>query len=163
MHPRRVVLPVLTAALALGLSGCGRENDDKAADPATSDTTTSSSPSASPTRETYPEFAPADYTYQLEVICFCPMTGPVEVTVADGKVTSATRLEKPGQGKPAAAFARLSINDIIAKANAPGIADAEVTWPDGQDHPTQVQLDQVERATDDEVTYLIKDVKVSAG
>lgn len=162
MHPRRVVLPALSAVLALGLSACGRENDDKAADPATS-ASGSPSPSASPTRETYPEFAPADYTYRLEVICFCPMVGPVEVTVAGGEVTSATRLEKPAQGKQAAAFARLSINDIIAKANAPGIADAEVTWPAGQDHPTQVRLDQVERATDDEVTYLIKDVKVSAG
>lgn len=163
MHPHRVLLPALTAALALGLSGCGRENDDKAADPARSETTPSASPSASPTRETYPEFAPTDYTYRLEVICFCPMTGPVEVTVADGEVTSATRLEKPGQGQQAAPFARLSINDIITKANAPGIADAEVTWPEGQDHPTQVKLDQVERATDDEVTYLIGDVRVSAG
>ncbi len=161
MHPRRAVLPVLPLVLALGLSGCGRENDEKAADPATSQSP--ASPSASPTRETYPEFEPTDYTYRLEVICFCPMSGPVEVTVAGGKVTSATRLEKPAQGKQAAPFARLSINDIITKANAPGIADAEVTWPDGQDHPSQVRLDQVERATDDEVTYLIGDVRLSAG
>ena len=162
MHPRRTALPVLAAVLALGLSACGRENDEKAADPATTESTTPTpTATATPTREAYPTFEPADYTYRLEVICFCPMTGPLEVRVVDGKVADAVQVAEPRT--KAAAFARLTINDIIAKANDPKNAKAEVTWPAGQDHPTRVRIDQIEKATDDEVTYVIKDVEVSAG
>ncbi len=38
-----------------------------------------------------------------------------------------------------------------------------MTWPDGTDHPTKVAIDQIENAADDEVTYTISDVQVSAG
>ena len=36
---------------------------------------------------TYPEFEATDYTFVLEQLCFCPITGPVKVTVEDGEVT----------------------------------------------------------------------------
>lgn len=161
MHIRRAALPVLTALLALGLSACGHEDDEKAADPTSADPTPTVIDDGG--LKTWPEFAPTDYTYRLEVLCFCPMTGPLQVTVADGEVTSATRLTKPGKGKQAPDFARLSINDIIAKANDAAVFKADVTWPDGADHPSSVAIDQIENATDDEVTYTIKDVVVSAG
>lgn len=162
MHIRRAALPPLAALLALGLSACGGDDQEKAADPA-SDTPSSGTASDDPSTKQWPEFEATDYTYRLEVLCFCPMTGPLEVRVADGEVTSATRLEKPGKGKQAPGFVRLSINDIIAKANDPSVHEAEVTWPDGTDHPTKVAIDQIENAVDDEVTYTISDVQVSAG
>lgn len=165
MQIRRAALPTLAALLALGLSACGREDDEKAADPAgdapTTGTTTGG-PSDDPTTQ-WPDFAATDYTYRLEVLCFCPLTGPLEVTVADGEVASATRLTRPGKGKQAPDFARLTINDLIAKANDPTVFEAEVTWPAGTDHPTKVVIDQIENAVDDEVTYTISKVELSAG
>lgn len=169
MRPMQIPLvPALAAAaLALSLSACSHEDDGKAADPtgAEGSPTATSTVGTGDTGDTaaWPTFEPLDYTYRLEVLCFCPMTGPIEVTVADGEVTSATKLRRPGKGQDAPEFVRLTINDVIAKANDPSNAKADVTWPDGQDHPDQVAIDQVRNAVDDEVTYVIKDVRVSAG
>ncbi|KRC54825.1 MULTISPECIES: DUF6174 domain-containing protein [unclassified Nocardioides] len=157
---RTLLAPALTAVLALGLSACSHEDDATASDPTGTDPSPTVTDDGAPT---WPTFAPADYTYRLEVMCFCPMTGPVEVTVADGEVVSATGLRNPGKGRPAPEFLRLTINDVIAKANDPSVAKADVTWPDGQDHPSRVAIDQIENAVDDEVTYVIRDVRVSAG
>jgi hypothetical protein len=165
MQIRHAALPALAAVLALALSACGHEDDERAADPAgEASSSGSSSATTSPDATTpWPDFAATDYTYRLEVLCFCPLTGPLQVTVADGEVTSATRLTKPGKGKEAPEFARLTINDIIAKANDPRVSEADVTWPAGADHPSKVAIDQIENATDDEVTYTISKVEVSAG
>ncbi|WP_051486309.1 MULTISPECIES: DUF6174 domain-containing protein [unclassified Nocardioides] len=161
MQIRRLALPLLATTLALGATACGG-GDDTASDPAERPAagTTTGTTSDAPDTQQWPAFAPTDYTYRLEVVCFCPLTGPVEVTVADGEVASATRLEKPGRGKQAPEFVRLTINDIIDRANDPKVHEAEVTWPDGQDHPTTVAIDQIAKATDDEVTYTISDVRV---
>ncbi len=164
MQIRRAALPTLAAVLALGLSACGREDDEKAADPASdapSSGTTTGDPTDDPTTQQWPAFAATDYTYRLEVLCFCPLTGPLRVTVADGEVTSAVRLTKPGKGTQAPDFARLGINDLIAKANDPTVFKADVTWPAGTDHPTKVVIDQIENAIDDEVTYTISNVQVT--
>lgn len=171
MQIRRAALPSLAAVLVLALSACGHEDDGKAADPATdaptsATTTDATDDTGGPATQHWPDFAATDYTYRLEVLCFCPLTGPLEVTVADGEVASATRLTKPGKGKEAPEFARLSINDLIAKANDPKVSEAEVTWPAGTDHPTKITIDQIENAVDDEVTYTIRNVvvgPVSAG
>ncbi|HWJ07819.1 MAG TPA: DUF6174 domain-containing protein [Nocardioides sp.] len=175
MRIRPAALPALAALLALGLSACGSDDDGRAADPA-GEATSSDAPSGTssgtpptttasddPTARQWPTFAATDYTYRLEVLCFCPMTGPLQVTVADGEVTSAVRLQPPGKGRPAPEFARLSIDDIIDKANDPSVFEADVTWPAGADHPSKVAIDQIENATDDEVTYTISKVVVSAG
>lgn len=173
MHIRRTALPSLVATLlAVSLAGCGREDDGRADDPAddapSSGTTTADptddatdSPTDAPTAQQWPDFAASDYTYRLEVLCFCPLTGPLRVSVVDGEVASATRLAKPGRGAQAPEFARLTINDLIAKANDPSVFEADVTWPAGTDHPTRIAIDQIENAVDDEVTYTISNVQVS--
>lgn len=169
MRPMRLpsfVRPALGPVLALGLAGalvaCGHENDsDRAADVASADhpspsataTATSGGPAA------YPDFPVADYTYRLEVLCFCPVLGPVAVTVADGRIVQAVIAEGDQSGKPAPKFTRLTINDIIAIANDSKPAKVEVTWPSGEDFPSVVRVNQLEHATDDEVTYTIKDVR----
>lgn len=154
------VLPVLLLALA----ACSNENDGRAADPvssAPSSTPPEASPSESPSSTgRYPDFAPADYVYRLRVLCYCPQVGTVEVTVSDGAVTEAVIAGGPRKGQSAPEFTRLTINDVIAKANDPDAAKVQVDWPDGQDHPTSVQLDRIANAVDDEVTYSIKDVRV---
>ena len=157
--PTAAVTAALTLPLLLGASACSHESD-RAAD------TTSAAPSSSGTASTsaaptYPTFGAQDYSYHLEVICFCPQLGTVEVVVRDGKVTEATSLDGPQAGISAPDFARLSIDDILAQAHAPGIAKAKIDWPDGQDHPSSVMIDRISQGVDDEVTYTIKDVQVT--
>lgn len=150
----RTAVAVLAALL---LAACGGGDGDEARD----GTPTTSSPATDgPVPTGYPDFAPQDYTYRLEVLCFCPLAGPLAVTVADGAVTSATSIEGDTKGEEAPDFARLTINDIIDRANDENLAKVEVVWPSGQDHPDRVAIDQIERATDDEVTYTISDVQV---
>jgi hypothetical protein len=160
----KILLGAAATAMALTvLAGCSGDNDDgdTATDPAS--TPTSSDSAEEPTVGTYPELAAEDYTYVLEQICFCPITGPVKVVVEDGEVTSAVVLEGGGgikKGSDAPDYLWLTINDVIAQANDTEAADVQVTWPDGQNWPDQVQVDKVENATDDEINYLVSGVEV---
>jgi hypothetical protein len=166
---RATAVATLVVVLLAGLTACARENDeetvhDEATTPsATASTGDEATGSASGGPGTYPLFAPEDYVYRLEVICFCPQVGAVRVEVADGEVVSARTL-RGGRGVTKGAeapdFARLTINDVIEIANDPSASSVEVTWPDGQDYPSVVDVDRIERATDDEVTYTIKNVRV---
>jgi hypothetical protein len=155
--PTAAVTAALTLPLLFATSACSHESD-RAAD-TTSAAPSSSTPPTSPA-PSYPTFAAQDYSYHLEVLCFCPQLGTVEVVVRDGKVSDATSLDGPQAGVPAPEFARLSIDDILAQAHAPGIAKAKIDWPDGQDHPSSVTIDRIPQGVDDEVTYTIKDVNV---
>ncbi len=113
---------------------------------------------------TYPEFDATDYSFVLEQQCYCPLTGPVKVTVEDGEVTSAV-IVKGGngikKGSEAPEYLHLTINDVIAHANDTSAAKIDVDWPEGQDWPSTVAVDQIENAVDDEVTYVIRDVRIS--
>ena len=164
----KILLSVAATAMALtALAGCSGDDDgdtasDPASDPATkSDTTTE--PTDPPSVGSYPELEATDYTYLLEQVCYCPLTGPVKVTVEDGEVTSSV-ITKGGhgmkKGSDAPDYLQLSINDVIARANDTSAADVAVDWPDGQDWPNTVSIDQIANAVDDEVTYVISDVNV---
>ncbi len=163
----KILLSAAAAAMALtALVGCGDDDDGKTAtDPATkSDTTTEPTDATDPPDVgSYPELDATDYTYLLEQQCYCPLTGPVKVTVEDGEVTSSVIL-KGGhgmkKGSDAPEYLQLSINDVIARANDTTAADVVVDWPDGQDWPNKVAIDQIENAVDDEVTFVISDVNV---
>jgi hypothetical protein len=163
----KILLGAAGAAMALAvLTGCSGDDDGATAtDTATgtASTTPSSDPTDEPTVGTYPELAAEDYTYVLEQICFCPVTGPVKVTVEDGEVTSAVVLEGGSgieKGTDAPDYLWITINDVIAQANDTEAADVKVTWPDGQDWPDQVRVDKVELGTDDEISYVVRDVSV---
>ena len=102
----------------------------------------------------------------LEQLCYCPVTGPVEVTVEDGEVTSAVvakggQGDEEGQRRPGVPLADDQRRD--RRANDPEAAEVDVDWPDGQDWPNTVAVDQIENAVDDEVTYTISETDVSVG
>ncbi|MBS4752637.1 hypothetical protein KG112_07420 [Nocardioides sp. zg-ZUI104] len=184
--PAPAVALAIMLVVVLGAAGCSRENDDardatsaSASTPAStpasppassapgsegSDATTPASPSGGPASRTFDE---RDYTYLLEVVCYCPPVGPVRVTVADGEVRDAVLTTgEPGAGAPgdqAPAHTRLSIQDILAEANDPAAADVRVDWPAAATHPDSVSIDRRAGVFDDEVTYRISDVRVSAG
>jgi len=154
------------AALALtALSACGGGETSTAEDPGPSGSSGSPAPVDGATAEpgSLPDFAEPDYTYVLEVFCYCPQTGPVRVTVEGGEVVDAVTVRKtPGtpKGSKAPEFLRKSINDLIAVANDPEIDDVEVDWPEGSAYPRRIVTDPIEDGVDDEATYSIRDVEV---
>lgn len=164
--------PLAAAAAALALTtlaACSGEDSTTAEDPADESAATGSpTPVDGSTAEPggYPEFAPEDYTYLLEVICYCPLTGPVEVTVEDGEVTSAVYARGGHglkKGDEAPEFMWKTINDVIEAANDTTAAKVDVTWPEGQDHPRSVSVDKDRRMVDEEMTYVVRRVEVSEG
>jgi len=165
--PTTLATAALTVPLLLALSACTKESE-RAADrtsaataSSTATETASGAPSESGGGATYPSFGPQDYTYHLEVLCFCPQRGTVEVVVQHGRVTKATVLDGQLAGTPAPEFTRLTIDDIIEQANSPAAAKVKVDWPAGQDHPSSVMVDRIAQAVDDEVTYTIENVQVT--
>lgn len=175
-RPARLLTALsLSAALATALAACGHENGDETArdsesagsatstgDAEISDAPGSDAPGDDATGD-YPTFAPEDYAFRLEVLCYCPQVGAVRVRVRDGKVVSARMLQdarSAPKGAEAPAYAKKTINDIIALANDSKAASVDVTWPDGQDYPSAVAVDRIADATDDEVTYTIRNVNV---
>lgn len=157
----KILLAAATAAALAALTGCSGDDDKTAEDPASPATST---PTDTPDETGYPELDATDYTYLLEQICFCPVTGPVKVTVEDGEVTSAVIARGgPGikKGTVAPDYLWLTINDVIAEANDPDAASVDVQWPDGQDWPSKVAVDKIENATDDEVTFLVRNVQIA--
>ncbi|HRI96992.1 MAG TPA: DUF6174 domain-containing protein, partial [Nocardioides sp.] len=64
-------------------------------------------------------------------------------------------------GEPADNAFRLTINDIIDRANDTEADKVTVDWPAGQDYPSSVYVDQQKNAADDEIGYTIEGVQVS--
>jgi len=171
-HVRTFALSLAALVLPLSLAACGSDDDgdqDVASDPAPTSATSSPSETPSPTAEptvgTYPAFGPTDYTFQLEVSCFCMGAGvPIEVTVEDAEVVGAVYgTDDNGrggvkQGDPADTAFWLTINDVIDKANDTEAAKVDVDWPAGQDYPNSVYVDGDKNMADDEAGYTISDV-----
>ena len=169
MRPLARTLAAL--ALPLTLVGCGSSDDgedDVAVDRGPT-TSAEPSPTAAPTLGSYPSFGPTDYTYTLSIQCFCADGGaPVLVTVAGDRVVEAVygAVEGTGRGQvepgqPAGDRHRLTIDDIIDRANDTEAARVDVDWPAGQDHPDRVHVDGDAGVADDEVGYVITDVRVA--
>jgi hypothetical protein len=161
----KILLGAAATALALtALAGCSGDDTKTASDPA-SEPPSTSEPADPPTVGTYPEFDATDYSFVIEQQCYCPVTGPVRVTVEDGEITSAV-VTKGGngikKGSDAPDYLNLTINDVIARANDTTAAKVEVDWPASQDWPNSVAIDQIAEAVDDEVTYVVSDVDVTS-
>ena len=150
---RPVLAAAAAASLLVALSACGSDKQ-VAADPAT----TSSGPTTTAGSGSYPLYAPTDYTYRLQVLCYCPLVGPVDITVKDGRVTDAQIVGGAHKGGQVPVSVRKSINDIIAIANDPKSGDVKVDWPAGADVPRSVAVDPIPRVADDNVTYVIRNV-----
>ncbi len=171
---RSIALSVAALLLPLSLAACGSsdDGDDTATDPGPTSTTSSTpSPTVEPTVGTYPDFEPTDYTFELTVSCFCMGAGvPVVVTVADSEVVGAVygmgssggRDGEIQQGDPAEKNFWLTINDVIDRANDTEAARVDVDWPAGQDYPNSVSVDGDKGIADDETSYTIANVQVTA-
>lgn len=152
----RVGSAIATLAALAVLSGCGSET------PHATDPAAPTSGSSVSTATTPPEFTATDYSFRLESICFCPMVGPVDIEIRDGKVASATILRGPDRGRPAPAYLRLTIPTLIERASDPSADKIEVDWPDDQAWPNRIEIDHMKLAVDDEITYVIKSVQIAS-
>lgn len=171
--PHRPARALLVAGLAaLALVACGSPQTPVVADdPGGTPTTpvpsqeTETTPTATPTVGTYPDYVPTYYDYTLQVSCYCIDNAPIRISVRDDEVVSATyvgpRAREAGlRGEEAPEYRRLTIDDVIAAANDTGAARVDVDWPEGQDFPDSVYVDQDERMADEEVGYTVSDVDV---
>ena len=154
MSTPRTTLAAAALALTAALAGCG-SGEQHAHD---STPSSPSSPGGTPSAGSYPTYAPSSYSYRLRVLCYCPVVGPVDVTVKDGQVASALVAAGAHKGEDAPAYTRKTINDLIAIANDPKSGDVEVTWPAGADAPTKIAVNPIRMAADAGVTYTIRDV-----
>jgi hypothetical protein len=148
----------LLATLPL-VAACGSD-DATAEDPSTSPTSPSS------TSGSRTDFGPTSYSYTLKAACFCAFIEPVRITVEDDAIVSAVVVRGGrgfAKGSDAPEALRLTIDDLLAKAADPDVDEVDMDWPDGQDYPTSIALDPIKNAVDDEVTYYLSDVTVSAG
>ncbi len=156
-----------TAALTLALGGCGGEDEVARDEP-----TPTGSPSSEPAPSSPPDdggFAPTNYSYTLEVSCYCPYAAvPVRVSVEDDTVVDAV-FERGGgrggavRGEQAPELLRLSIEDVLAEAQeaeSAGAHEVTVAWPDESEHPTEVYIDRNETAVDEEVGYALSGLEV---
>jgi hypothetical protein len=104
-----------------------------------------------------------NYSYEMVRRCFCADGGvPLIITVDHGTVTDAV-YARPAPGHAAGDQAserwlRLTINDIIDRANDTSPAQVKVRWPLGQKYPSSVSIDLIKNAADDEVQFEIRHV-----
>lgn len=100
------------------------------------------------------------YTLTLERSCFCPeeYRGPFAVTVRGGAVASVTLRD---QALPAdRALSVDGLFDLIADAYARDAARVDVTYDPATGHPTQIYIDYLAQAADEEVGYTVSDLRV---
>ena len=103
---------------------------------------------------------PADYAFTLRVSCFCVFTGPIRVTVDDGAVVSAVALEDP-EGVPQEVIDQtaLTLYELTELANraAREADDVSVQYDPAYGFPTELSIDWIAEAADDEATYTATD------
>jgi Family of unknown function (DUF6174) len=102
-----------------------------------------------------------DYSYQLDVICFCTISGHFEVTVADGEVVEVQSDSGPVD---------FASPDQFMSYDLEGLFDLAADWGGGSPpdemlvafdpelhYPTEVRIDQMSNAIDDELTFFVSE------
>lgn len=107
-------------------------------------------------RQLWESAAVESYRYSFTRHCFCGFVGTFTVTVTDGVVTAAVS-EQDGESVPEAALPELSTIEGLFDEAQRGI-DVKAHGFEAEYHPelgypTLVDLDPIENAIDDEVTY----------
>lgn len=110
----------------------------------------------------------AHYRYTLNIACFCPFAQdmPLTVEVRDGEVVSITKADGSpvAPGDPAfEEYTRYATIDRIfseLKTNLDGAADeVKVTYNPSHGYPTQIDIDRIKNAIDDELYLTISNLE----
>jgi hypothetical protein len=102
-----------------------------------------------------------DYTFQLDVICFCTISGRFQVTVANGVATEVSSDSGPVD---------LAAPDRFMEYNVEGLFALVTDWGGGQStdsmlasfdpelgYPVEVRIDSIHNAVDDELTFFVSE------
>ena len=161
---------MLAAAAVLSTSaplvGCGSTTGHEIANTeATAPTPGVTSPVSHPTGPPWPRFPVDDYTYELRANCFCAERGPLLITVRDGRVTDVVyargAVEHPAGQHTSGGWLRMTINDVIQKANDPHSQEVEVRWPRTQQYPSWVWINRSLMPVDGGIQYQVRHVKAT--
>jgi hypothetical protein len=107
------------------------------------------------------ESAPHSYTFVLDRLCFCGEVGPYTITVVDDAPASITR----ANGRPVRGETRQYLPGTIdelfemIEADAASAHVVVATFDDRSGHPVNVYVDSIANAVDDEVTYVVRDLR----
>ncbi len=102
----------------------------------------------------------SNYAYTFRRICFCPNTNLVRITVVDGVITGVTDVDS-GDALDAGDFrfyeTVAGLFEIVSTAleQADSLA---VTYDAELGYPTQITIDYIENAIDDELSVTASDV-----
>ena len=106
-----------------------------------------------------------DYTYTLDVICFCTISGRFQVTVADGEVvevtsaeTGAVDLESPDN------FMTYDVEGLFALIGDWGGQTADnmlAAFDPELGYPVEIRIDSITNAIDDELTFFVSDFEAA--
>ena len=106
------------------------------------------------------------YRFSLSVICFCPFTDkmPLNIEVQNGEIVSMTYADGtpvPADDVQLEFFSRYATIDRLfseLKTDLDGAADeVTVTYDPTYGFPTQVNLDRIKAAIDDELAVIVSD------
>lgn len=156
------LVPVLAVVVAVGLVGCG----DQVPTPRTSGSPGPSTEASGPPRDATAALAlwrsaePDRYRYTIEYSCFCATYGRWQVDVQDGVVTRTQPLDDQQQpGAEPSEYVR-PIAELLADAARAESGEAgaiEATYDATTGVPTQVSIDWITNAVDDEIAWEITD------
>ena len=106
---------------------------------------------------------PSRYEYTLQRICYCRETRPMRVTVRDGRVESVRPEGEllPLTGPEAQWYPSIEgLFDLIASARAMPAHSVVAAFDKDRGFPHSIAIDYWRDTVDDEVTYLVTDIRV---
>jgi len=117
--------------------------------------------------DSHPDYSgPSDYAFTLRVGCFCPYTGPLRITVHDNEVVDVRQLG-PVLGGPVSqdwldeqAMTLEELDALVDRARREA-DDVDVTYDPTYGFPTDVYIDWIKDAVDDEIGYTVTDYSPS--
>ncbi len=100
-----------------------------------------------------------DYEFEFQRLCFCgpDFVRPLHLVVVDGSVSSATYLDtgEPAMG-PLDSFPTIEdLFDEIRAALDQGADSVVASYDRDSGYPTRVEIDFIEQAIDDEMTFVV--------
>jgi hypothetical protein len=111
--------------------------------------------------EKWAESGIEDYRFRFQRLCFCISVDVFLVEVVDGEIVSATVADTGEEPHPAVVDQILTIDSIFAAIQDAMDRDAHslsVTYHETLGYPTEVDIDYLENAIDEEMSYRASDV-----
>ena len=105
---------------------------------------------------------PADYAFTLRVGCFCPYAGPLRITVNEDEVVDVRQLDpQDGEGNvddwiEQQAMTLAELDALVDRAHREA-DDVTVEYDPTYGFPTDVYIDWIKDAVDDEIGYTVTD------